>query len=106
MCDVVDAWSRRVEQKKRLLDSFRASLPTDCLARLEHHHRIDITYTSHALEGNALTAGETALVLEKGIAIGGKPIEHHLEVMDHARALDLVVDMALKDKKDTTARSL
>ena len=68
------------------------------LDALEHSQRIDITYTSNAIEGNTLTAGETALVLEKGITISGKPLKDHLEAIDHASALDWVLDIASRHR--------
>ncbi|NGO54588.1 Fic family protein [Allomesorhizobium camelthorni] len=92
--------------KKRELETLRRRIAPGSLDALEHSHRIDITYTSCALDGNTLTAGETALLLEKGIAIGGKPIAHHLQVMDHAQALELVADMAEEDRKSTRIRPL
>ncbi|RJP80278.1 MAG: Fic family protein [Desulfobacteraceae bacterium] len=48
------------------------------------------THTSTAIEGNTLTLGETAFVLEEGLTIAGKPLKDHQEVVGHARAIDLV----------------
>jgi len=48
------------------------------------------THGSTALEGNALTLGETAFVLEEGLTISGKPLKDHQEVVGHARAIDLL----------------
>ncbi|HKL80880.1 MAG TPA: Fic family protein [Desulfobacter sp.] len=48
------------------------------------------THTSTAIEGNSLTLGETAFVLEEGLTISGKPLKDHEEVVGHARAIDLV----------------
>jgi Fic family protein len=48
------------------------------------------THTSMAIEGNTLTLGETAFVLEEGLTISGKPLKDHQEVVGHARAIDLV----------------
>jgi Fic family protein len=56
--------------------------------------RIELTYTSNALEGNTLTRRETALVVEKGIAVGGKSLIEHLEATNHAAALDWVKTQA------------
>jgi Fic family protein len=84
----------RVFAKKRELDALRKRVRPGALESLEHSQRIDITYTSNAIEGNTLTAGETALVLEKGVTIGGKPLKDHLEAIDHARALDWVLEIA------------
>ncbi len=47
------------------------------------------THTSTAIEGNTLTLGETAFVLEEGLTISGKPLKDHEEVVGHARAIDL-----------------
>ena len=48
------------------------------------------TYTSNAIEGNTLTRRETALVVEKGLTVGGKSLTEHLEATNHAHALDWV----------------
>ena len=80
--------------KKWELDALRHVLRPGALDILEHAQRIDITFTSNAIEGNALTAGETVLILEKGITVSGKPLKDHLEVVDHAKALAWVLDVA------------
>ncbi|WP_420962177.1 Fic family protein [Brucella sp. IR073] len=82
-----------VRKKKRKLDTLKAKARPDALDNLESVQRIDITYTSNALEGNTLTAGETALVIEKGITVSGKPLKDHLEAVDHVRALDWVIEI-------------
>ena len=48
------------------------------------------THTSTALEGNALTLGDTHFVLQEGLTISGKTLEDHQEVIGHARAIDLL----------------
>lgn len=83
-----------VVAKKRQLDALRKTVRLGGLDSIEHGQRIDITYTSNAIEGNTLTAGETALVLEKGLTISGKPLKDHLEAVDHARALNWVLEIA------------
>ncbi|MFG1270777.1 Fic family protein [Xanthobacter sp. DSM 14520] len=82
-----------MEDKKRVLDALKGDLRHGGLDNLDHAQRIDITYTSNALEGNTLTAGETALVIEKGITVSGKPLKDHLEAVDHARALEWVIEI-------------
>ena len=42
---------------------------------------------SNAIEGNTLTLMETKVVLEEGVTIGGKPLRHHLEAINHADAI-------------------
>jgi Fic family protein len=51
------------------------------------------THGSTAMEGNTLTLGETAKVLELGLTINGKPLRDHQEVYGHARAIDLIYGM-------------
>lgn len=48
---------------------------------------------STAIEGNRLTLGETRLVIEEGLTIAGKPLRDHVEVVGHARAMDLLFAM-------------
>jgi Fic family protein len=63
------------------------------------------THTSTAIEGNTLTLGETAFVLEEGLTISGKPLKDHEEVVGHARAIDLVYDF-IRKKSDLTEKDL
>ena len=48
---------------------------------------MDLTYTSNAIEGNALTLRETAEVIEHGITVGGESLRDHLEAVDHYNAV-------------------
>ncbi|WP_337271489.1 Fic family protein [Oryzifoliimicrobium ureilyticus] len=91
-----------VYQKKLLLDSLKVKIRPGALDNLDAAQRIDITYTSNALEGNTLSAGETALVIEKGITVSGKPLKDHLEAVDHAQALDWVIDIGMNREMTLT----
>ena len=63
------------------------------------------THTSTAIEGNTLTLGETAFVLEEGLTVSGKPLKDHEEVVGHARAIDLLYDI-IRRKSDLTENNL
>jgi Fic family protein len=83
----------RIAAKKAELDRLRPLSPRG-LSNLEHVHDLELTYTSNAIEGNTLTAAETTLVIEQGITIGGKPLKHHLEAIDHDDAIRYVRALA------------
>lgn len=55
------------------------------------------THSSTAIEGNTLTLGETAFVIEEGLTVSGKPLKDHQEVVGHARAIDLIYGMFEKN---------
>ena len=63
------------------------------------------THTSTAIEGNTLTLGETAFVLEEGLTISGKPLKDHKEVVGHARAIVLIYDL-IRRESDLTEKDL
>lgn len=48
---------------------------------------IEMIYHSNAIEGNSLTLSETALVVNDGLTISGKPLRDHLEAIDLSDAL-------------------
>ncbi len=48
------------------------------------------THASTAIEGNTLTLGDTAFVLEEGLTIAGKPLRDHQEVYGHARGIEVI----------------
>jgi Fic family protein len=96
-----------VEEKKAQLDRLRPLSP-DALKNLEHAHDLELTYTSNAIEGNALTQIETNLVIEQGITIGGKRLKDHLEAIDHYEAIAYVRAIAGRDASlmESDVRSL
>lgn len=93
----VSAAPNRVQAKKAELDRLRP-LSGRTLSALADWYDVELTYTSNAIEGNTLTRSETAIVLEKGITIGGKPLKDHLEALGHKDALQYV--RALADRAE------
>ena len=89
----VSAARIRVDAKKAELDRLRP-LSQRTLSALADWYDVELTYTSNAIEGNTLTRSETAIVLEKGITIGGKPLKDHLEALGHKDALHYVRALA------------
>ncbi len=83
----------RIKDKKIELDRLRP-LSKQSLESLSSWYDVELTYTSNAIEGNTLSRNETAIVLEKGITVSGKPLKDHLEAVGHKDALDYVNALA------------
>lgn len=81
---------------KARLDALRP-LQSAALEALRNYYDIELTYTSNAIEGNTLTASETAELIEHGITVVGKPLRDHLEVLDHHAALGWMRELAATD---------
>jgi Fic family protein len=77
----------KLTTKKQRLDALRP-LPSELSKNLDEWYKIELTYTSNAIEGNTLTRAETALVVEKDITVQGKTLTEHLEAKNHAQAVD------------------
>ena len=91
--------------KKQHLDSLRP-LSGALVKNLEDWFRVEITYTSNAIEGNTLTRRETALVVEKGLTVGGKSLIEHLEATNHASALDWVKEQVQRKHTSLTENDI
>lgn len=81
---------KKITEKKKKLDGFR--LPSVLVKNLDDWLKVELTYSSNAIEGNTLTRIETAEVLERGVAavIKGKPLKDQLEALNHAKALEFI----------------
>lgn len=95
---MADSCLKRVDEKKQRLDELRP-LPLELIKNLDDWLKIDCTYNSNAIEGNTLSPSETALVVEKGLTIGGKTVVEHLEAINHAYALDYIKELAQQKHK-------
>ena len=86
-----------IQKKKDSLASLRPLDETE-LKRLQEDFIIETTYDSNAIEGSTISLDETYMILKEGIAVGGKSIKEHLEIVGFKEAFDYVVELA-KDKK-------
>ena len=77
---------RRLERLEELLDNLR------------RWYRVELTYTSNAIEGSTLGRLQTSLVIEKNQAIAGKTLTEHLEAVGHAKAVDHIWDLSARSK--------
>ena len=89
----------QIKIKKKRLDALRP-LSQEALAQLDAWYDVELTYTSNAIEGNTLTRQETALVLEKGLTVRGKPLKDHQEAVDHLEALRFVRELVKQQQAD------
>ncbi len=83
----------RITKKLGRLNSLRP-LPQSTLESLREKLEVEMTYHSNAIEGNRLTLRETWLVLKRGMTIGGKSVEEHLEATNHREAILLLRGLA------------
>jgi len=95
-------WRKILGQKKLELDKKRP-LPQKIIKNLEEWLRVELTYTSNAIEGNTLSRQETALVIEKGLTVEGKTLKEHQEAVNHAAAWELVKQLAKETRRITEA---
>jgi Fic family protein len=91
-----------IDAKKAELDRLRLRAPGGT-ANFDHSLDLELTYTSNAIEGNTLTAAETAMVIQEGITVAGKPLKDHLEAIDHFAAIGYVRDLARLQTRLTEA---
>lgn len=91
-----DILLEQIEDLKKCLDSFRP-LEGRYIEKLDQYFDEVYTYDSTTIEGNTLTLQETALVINKGVTIGGKSLNEHFEIINHKEAIDYIKDAVKKN---------
>jgi len=92
-----------IQEKKKKLDKYKP-FSKEFIKNIEEWYKIELTYTSNAIEGNTLTRQETALIVEKGITVKGKSITEHLEAINHAKAYQYIQELNLRSIKEINQR--
>ena len=90
----INSLLQRVDALKAKLDQHRDWQRNEILEALN----IEYTYDSNRIEGNTLTLRETDLVIHKGLTIGGKPMNEHLEAINHYEAINFIRDLIKSDE--------
>ena len=81
-----------LQHKKELYRQGKEYIPRLTLQSYEQAFEIEYTHNSTAIEGNSLTLMETKVVLEEGLAIGGKSLREIYEQVNHQKAYHYVKD--------------
>ncbi|MEK7597050.1 MAG: Fic family protein [Patescibacteria group bacterium] len=92
-------------EKKNTLDGFKF-FPMALITNIDEWYKIELTYSSNAIEGNTLTRQETAQIVEKGITVKGKSIIEHLEAINHAKAYQYIKESNLQSIKKIDKRTI
>lgn len=97
---------QRIIEKKAQLDAL-SPLPRELEKNLYEWFQGALTYHSNALEGNTLTFGETAQVIEKQLTVGGKTLVEHYEAVNHAQTIDYIHRLSVqKNRKQLSVEDL
>ncbi|EKE00122.1 MAG: hypothetical protein ACD_22C00089G0004 [uncultured bacterium] len=95
----------KLTEKKNRLDTFLPLLK-ELQTNLNEWLKIELTYTSNAIEGNTLSRAETAMVVEKGITVEGKTLQEHIEAVNHAQAYDWVLNNIETPRQEITENTI
>ena len=86
----------KVLEKQKEYEAAKDTFSGMTIASYEKAFEVEYTHNSTAIEGNTLTLMETKVVLEDGIAIGGKSLREIYEVVNHKKAYRYVKDCISK----------
>ena len=101
----MDNTLQKLQAKKQRLDSHKP-FQNELIKNLEEWFRIELTYTSNAIEGNTLTRQETAMVVEEGLTVEGKSLTEHQEAINHAEAFNFIQTLVSKERKELTVKDI
>jgi len=76
----------------------------DLIKNFREWFKIELTYTSNAIEGNTLSRAETVLVVKDGLTVENKTLVEHLEAVNHGEAIDWIMEKVDKGKLTITKK--
>jgi len=82
----------KIDELRKQADRMRPLEPNLVLT-IAQKFREEWTYHSNAIEGNTFTYQETAFFLREGLTVKGKSLREHLEIVNHAEAIDYLQDV-------------
>lgn len=101
----INDWLAEIEEKREKLKKL-GGLNAVSRKNLDEWYRIELTYTSNAIEGNTLSRAETALVVNDNLTVAGKSIREHVEAVNHASAWEWVREQVLKKQSVNSQKLL
>jgi len=81
----------KIDKLKKILEDKRPLYP-ELMTTIAQKFREEWTYNTNAIEGNTMTLQETAFFLREGLTVQGRTLQEHLEMVNHAEAVDYLND--------------
>jgi len=97
-----EALTTRIDALKAEIDSLRPLKPEQ-ERQILRKFRLDWNYHSNALEGNAVTLGETKIFLEYGLTAKEKPFKDYLDIRGHDEAITFLTEFIQRKQPLTEA---
>ncbi|SHE60062.1 Fic family protein [Desulforamulus putei DSM 12395] len=82
---------KKIDSLKKIVEAKRPLHP-ELMATIAQKFREEWTYNSNAIEGNTMTLQETLFFLREGLTVQGRTLREHLEMINHAEAVDYLQD--------------
>ena len=86
-----------IDARHEEIARFRPFSDGNLLEQIRAFYRLEVTWSSNAIEGSSYTLSETKVLLEDGLTAGGKPLVHALAAEGHARAWDYMFSLLHAD---------
>lgn len=84
---------QKIEENKKVIDSYRPFEDPLLLKQIHNFYKVDLTYSSNAIEGYTYTLSETKILIEDGLTAGGRPLKDAYAVIGHAKAYDYMFEL-------------
>lgn len=81
-----------VDEKKKIIDSYKL-FEKQNIDQIKNFFKIELTWSSNALDKNSVTKLETKILLEDELSIGGKSIEDTFNILGHGNAFDFMFSL-------------
>ena len=88
----------KILEKKQKYEQHKSNINAVTISSYEKDFELRFTHNSTAIEGNTLTLMETKVILEDGVAIGGKTLREIYEVTNHKKAYEYVKECIVQQK--------
>lgn len=81
-----------IDEKKKIIDNYKL-FDKQNIVQIKNYFKIELTWTSNALDKNNITKIETKVLLEDELSIGGRSIEDVFKILGHGKAFEFMFSL-------------
>ncbi len=93
---MLDTTLQKIDELQTVINKYHPFEDQDLLKEIKDFYRIEIVYSSNAIEGYSYTLSETKILIEDGLTAGGKPLRDVFAVTGLSNAYDYMFSLLHK----------